>query len=220
MGREQCGGGSGSAGGGSSGVLLLPVFPGPRHAFYGCGMGLGMKSWEGLPREIAAPEVPLREAFEEIRARGGLAVYKDLGGGKQVDIRRDILSLFPRLEKTGFYPQGSGTARLYAATELPYDTVAGPAYDVIALDGSAAAEQLWFNLLNQGYRVSVIGAGGGSLEGGRLPYGQTFVGRGGAAFAREGGRGHPPGAHGRQLRPRGLLQDSGARQGAGVGAAR
>lgn len=159
----------------SKDVLLLPVFPGPRHAFYGCGMGLGMKSWEGLPREIAAPETPLREAFEGIRARDGLAVYKDLGGGKLVDIRRDVFSLFPRLEKTGFYPQGSRRARLYAANELPYDTVAGPAYDVIALDGTAVAEQLWFNLLSQDYAVSAIGAGGGSLEGGRLPYGQTFV---------------------------------------------
>jgi len=130
-----------------------------------------------LPREIAAPEMPVAQAFEEIRARGGLAVYKDLGGGKLVDLRRDILSLFPRLEKKGIYEnaQGGGTARLYAANELPYDTVTGPAYDVIALDGSAAAEQLWFNLMNQGYHVSVIGAGGGSLEGGRLPYGQTFI---------------------------------------------
>jgi len=159
----------------SNEVLLLPVFPGPRHAFYGCGMGLGMKSWAGLPREVADPQVPLREAFEEVHARGGLVVYKDLNGGKKVDIRHDIFSLFPGLERTGFYPQDSSVARLYAANELPYDTVTGPAYDALALDGSAAAERLWFNLLNQGYTISVIGSGGGSLEGGRLPYGQTFI---------------------------------------------
>ena len=160
----------------SGDVVLLPVFPGPRHAFCGSAMALGLKGWDGLPVEIGAPETPLREVFEDIRARGGLAVYKDLNGGKRVDIRRDVFSLFPRLERTGFYPPGSGTARLYAANELPFDTVVGPAYEAIAFDGSPAAEQLWFNLLNQGYTLSVIGAGGGSLEGGRVPYGQTFVG--------------------------------------------
>ncbi|MCY3018102.1 MAG: hypothetical protein NTW87_03600 [Planctomycetota bacterium] len=160
---------------GVSGVLLLPVFPGPRHAFYGCGMGLGVKSWTGLPAEISVPETPLCEAFEEIRARGGVAVYRDLTGGRAVDIRRDVLMLFPHLMRTGFYAQPEGTARLYAANELPFDTVAGPAYDVLDFDGSPYAERLWFNLLNQGYMLGVIGAGGGSLEGGRLPYGQTFI---------------------------------------------
>lgn len=160
----------------SSEVLLLPVFPGPRHAFCGRGLGLGMRFWAGLPLEVGAPEVPLRDTFEELRARGGLVAFSELNGSQRVDIRRDILSLFPRLEKSGFYPQDSGTARLYAANELPFDTVTGPAYDVIALDGSPSAEHLWFNLLNQGYSLSVIGAGGGSLAGGRLPYGQTFIG--------------------------------------------
>jgi hypothetical protein len=88
-------------------VLLLPVFPGPRHPLYGCGLGLAMSSWDGLPREIGAPEVPLREGFEEIRARGGLGVFTGLNGGQKADIRQDILPLFPQLAKSDFYPPGS-----------------------------------------------------------------------------------------------------------------
>jgi hypothetical protein len=156
-------------------VVVLPVFPGPRHAFFGCAMGLGVTSWQGLPPAINAPETPLREAFEDIRARGGLGVYRNLAGGKTADIRRDILLLFPRLEQSNFYGAPTGAARLYAANELPFDTVAGPAYDAFCFDGSPSAERLWFNLLNQGYKIAAIGAGGGSLEAGRVPYGQTLV---------------------------------------------
>lgn len=158
-------------------LLILPALPGPRHAFHGCGLGLGIgaSALEVLPREFSQPELPLREAFEEIRARGGIAIYKELGGLKTANIKRDIFPLFPRLQQSDYYPAGSASARLYAANELMFDTVVGPAYDAISFDGSPAAEALWFNLLNQGYSVSVIGAGGGSLEGGRVPFGQTFI---------------------------------------------
>lgn len=44
-----------------------------------------------------------------------------------------------------------------------------------ASTGSEAAEAIWFNLLNQGYSVPIVGAEGGSLEAGRPPFGQTFV---------------------------------------------
>ena len=156
-------------------MVLLPVFPGPTHAFYGCGMGLGVKSWDELPRQISLPETPLRDSFEAIRDAGGLAVYKNLAGLSNANIKHDIFTLFPRLEQTGYYADPSGSARMFAASELPFDTVVGPAYDLFAFDGSALAEQLWFNLITQGYPVSVIGAAGGSLEGGRVPYGQTFI---------------------------------------------
>ena len=156
-------------------VLVLPSFPGPRHAFHGTAMGLGITSWQGLARETSLPEIPLRDAFDEIRARGGLAVFKDLTGQKTVDIRRDILSLLPRLEQSNYFGRSSGNVRLYASNELAFDTVAGPAYDAIAFDGSPAAMKLWFNLLNHNYQIAAIGAAGGSLEGGRIPFGQTFI---------------------------------------------
>jgi len=156
-------------------VLVLPSFPGPRHAFHGTAMGLGITSWQGLARETSLPEIPLRDAFDEIRLRGGLAVFKDLTGQKTVDIRHDILSLLPRLEQSNYFGRSSGNVRLYAANELAFDTVTGPAYDAIAFDGSAAAMKLWFNLLNHSYQVAAIGAAGGSLEGGRIPFGQTFI---------------------------------------------
>ena len=156
-------------------MLLLPVFPGPRHAFCGCGMGLGMKSYDNLPEEIASPETPLRESFDEIRSRGGVAVFKTPNGLRNADIRRDIVSLFPQLEKSNFYHGAIGNARLYAGAELPFDTITGPAYDALSFDGSDASERLWFNLISQGYRIGVIGASGGSLEGGQIPYGQTFI---------------------------------------------
>jgi hypothetical protein len=156
-------------------VLVLPAFPGPRHAFHGTAYGLGVTSWQGLAREGSLPEVPLRDGLEEIRARGGLAVFKDLTGQKTVDLRRDILALLPRLEQTNYFGRTNGNVRLYASNELAFDTVTGPAYDAIAFDGSPAAMKLWFNLLNHSYQIAAIGAAGGSLEGGRIPFGQTFI---------------------------------------------
>ena len=159
----------------SAKVLLLPLFAGPEHPFHGCAMGLGVRSVKGLPAEISDPEIPLRETFEDIRARGGLGVFSLLGGLRTVNIRTEIFPLFPRLEAANYFGTDDGSARLYGAFELPFDTVAGPAYDLLAFDGSQQAERLWFNLLDHGYPVSIIGAGGGSLEGGRIPYGQTFI---------------------------------------------
>ena len=157
-------------------VLLLPAINGPRHPFFGCAFGLGLRSVKGLPAEISEPEVPLRESFEEIRARGGLGVYTQLDGQRSADIRSGIIPLFRRLEESHYFgAQPEGTARLYAAVELPFDTVAGPVYDLLAFDGSEEAEKLWFNLLDHGYPISIIGASSGSLEGGRIPFGQTFV---------------------------------------------
>jgi hypothetical protein len=158
----------------SDDLFLLPVLPGPRHAFHGIGCGLGVSSVQDFSLEVTAPEVPLREGFEEIRSRGGLAVYKQLRGLRNADIRREILPLFPRLEELQFFGKNEGSVPLFAANELPFDTVTG-SYDLLAFDGSPEAERLWFNLLGHGYPVSIIGAGGGSLEGGHIPSGQTLV---------------------------------------------
>ncbi len=156
-------------------VLLLPVFRGPEHPFHGTAMGLGMRTSKGLPSELSDPEIPLRETFEEIRARGGLSVYSNLGGTRVANIRSEIFPLFPRLEASNYFGTNDGLAHLYAANELPFDTVAGPAYDLLEFDGSEQAERLWYNLLDHGYSVSIIGAGGGSIQGGRIPFGQTLI---------------------------------------------
>ena len=156
-------------------VLLIPVFPGPRNLFNGAGSGFGVTSWEGLKATSAMPEVPLREAFDGIRARGGLAVIKSLSGVRTASIEREILPYYGRLKDSHFFDGNTSTqAHMYGAAELPFDTVTG-AYDVLAFDGSDDMEAVWFNLLNENAPVRVIGAGGGSLEGGRIPFGQTFL---------------------------------------------
>lgn len=156
-------------------VLVLPVFPGPRNRFNGSGMGLGVTSWDDLKADLTQPEIPLREGFENIRARGGLAVFTELKGTRAANIERDIFPVYTRLKDSDYFGRAHRRdAHLFAANELPFDTVTG-AYDLLAFDGSDAAEAVWFNLLNEGAPVRVIGAGGGSLEGGRIPYGQTFV---------------------------------------------
>jgi hypothetical protein len=159
----------------SDDLFLLPVLPGPRHAFHGIGAGLGVSSVRNFPLEVTAPEIPLREGFEEIRSRGGLAIYSQLSGLRNAEIRKEIFPLFPRLEQTNFFGRVDGTVPLFAANELPFDTVTGPSFDVLAFDGSQEAERLWFNLLGHGYPISVVGTGGGSLEGGHAPFGQTLI---------------------------------------------
>ena len=160
----------------SPNLMLLPVMNGPRHPFYGCAMSIGMRSMKGISAEISAPEIPLRESFEEIRSRGGLGVFTQLNGLRTANIRSEIIPLFPRLEQSRYFGnQLEGATRLYAASELPFDTVVGPVYDTMTFDGSEMAEKLWFNLLNHGYPVSIIGAGNGSLEGGHIPFGNTFI---------------------------------------------
>jgi len=156
-------------------VLLIPVFPGPKNLFHGVGAGLGVTSWDGMRATSALPELPLREGFEAIRARGGLAVFKSLTGMRSASIDAEILPLYRRLKEKDYFSGTTGSqARLYSGAEFPFDTVTG-AYDVLAFDGSDEMEAVWFNLLNEGAPVRVIGAGGGSLEGGRIPFGQTFL---------------------------------------------
>lgn len=159
----------------SRGVLLLPVFPGPQHAFCGSAQGVGMRTWAGLPVCLSDPRQGLRDAFEQIRECGGLAVYAELAGRRSIVPARDVLPVFPRLSKDGFLLPSDASALLYAPAELPFASVAGPAYDALAFDGSEAAQALWFNLLDEGYAVPALGSGGGSLEGGQAPFARTFV---------------------------------------------
>ncbi len=156
-------------------VLLLPVFPGPRNLFQGAGFGLGVTSWDGLKATMAMPEAPLRDGFEAIRSRGGLAVFKDLNGTRTASIENEILPYYRRLKDNNFFNgTNASQAHLFGAAEFPFDTVTS-AYDVLAFDGTDSMETVWFNLLNENAPVRVIGAGGGSLEGGRIPFGQTFL---------------------------------------------
>jgi len=155
-------------------VVLLPVLNGPRHLFSGCAMGIGMKSCADMVVERTRLNEPLRESFEEIRARDGLAVYTDLIGRQRVG-KRDLLSLLPSLEKSYIQDLPEGSFRLYGAAELPHCTVTGPAYDLLEFDGQPWTEKIWFNLLENGYRIPIVGAGTGSLESGRLPFGQMLV---------------------------------------------
>jgi hypothetical protein len=157
------------------GLLVLAEFPGPQHSFCGTALGIGVRNWTGLPHYLGDPRKPLADCLEAFRQDGALAVFAELQGRRAVDPREALQGYFQRLVEQGFYLAQDRCARLYAPAELPYATVAGPAYDVLAFDGSETAEEIWFNLLNEGYPIPVIGAAGGSLEGGRLPFGQTFI---------------------------------------------
>ncbi|MCW8131330.1 MAG: hypothetical protein KIS92_13355 [Planctomycetota bacterium] len=159
----------------SRGLLALPAFPGPQHPFCGSGFGVGMQAWKEIPRHLSDPRSPLRDGFDEIRRTGGLAVFTELGGRASVDPRKSITPLFPRLLRDGIFTPEDATALLYAPAELPFDTISGPAYDALAFDGSESAEALWFMLLNEGYAIPVVGPGGGCLESGTAPLGQTYV---------------------------------------------
>jgi hypothetical protein len=61
----------------------------------------------------------------------------------------------------GIYPLEEGKFISNLAQELPYDTVAGPTYDTIDIlmqteerKANEKAQQLWFTLLNEGYRIA------------------------------------------------------------------
>ena len=166
---EHCNGAS------DDNLLLLPVFRGPRHIFHGCALGLGVTSCRDLRQEMNAPEIPLFDSFEEIHACGGLAIFTQLKGWSDSDLQSQLFPLFPALKESNYYGRSNGSARLYSASELVYDTLIGPTYDALAFDGSELAERLWFNLLNNGYTIPIVGAVGGSLEAGRVPSGQTFI---------------------------------------------
>lgn len=157
------------------GQLVLATYGGPEHPFCGSALGLGMTSWQDLPRKLNDPHQPLRDWFGELRQHGGLALYTELCGRRTVDPREAIIPVLPRLVEEGFYVKDDAHARLYAPTELLFDTVAGASYEGLVYDGSEIAEAIWFNLLNQGYAVPAVGAGGGTLEQGRVPFGQTLL---------------------------------------------
>lgn len=157
------------------GLLVLSNFPGPRHSFCGCALGVGVTDWGGIPRYMGDPRQPLMDCMDALRQGGGLTLFSELRGGRAVNVRSQLAGYFQRLRDYGYFEDSDTTSLLYAPAELPYDTVAGPMYDALAFDGSEAAEAIWFNLLNQGYPIPIVGAEGSSLEAGRPPFGQTFV---------------------------------------------
>ena len=157
------------------GIRLLANFPGPQHSCCGSIIGVGLREWGGLPRYLGDPRRSLIDYLEAMRQAGGLTLFTELSGRRAVNPRTALRGYFERLQGYGFFDKRDKTAMLYAPAELPYATVAGPMYDVLAFDGSSATEAIWFNLLNQGYAIPAIGSQAGSLEGGRAPFGQTFV---------------------------------------------
>jgi hypothetical protein len=156
-------------------LLLLPTFPGPSSLFSGCALGVGLSDWRGLPRYLMSPRESLRDYLEETRKRGALAVFGSPLGSGRLDLKAPGSPRFKSLRETGFLlPEDAGLQQ-FAGGELPYATLTGPAYDALAFDGSETAEALWFNLLNEGFRLSIIAARGGSLKAGRAPFGDTLL---------------------------------------------
>lgn len=155
-------------------VLVLPVFASTRHAFSGTAMGLGVESWGDLQDELNDPVIPLRDSFDLIHAQQGLAVFSDVTKRKTVSIEKGGNPLLKSLKENGYFPSTAEKANLQMPAELPFDTITA-GYDLLSFDGSNECESLWFNLLNEGAPVQIVGSGGGSLEGGRIPFGQTFI---------------------------------------------
>lgn len=65
----------------------------------------------------------------------------------------------------GIYPVEEKKFVSNMAVELPFDTVAGPTYDTIDVlmqahesAANGCAQQLWFLLLNKGYRIAASGS--------------------------------------------------------------
>jgi len=150
------------------GYVVLPAVAAPRNPFCGSALGIGMEKWNDFPPFINDPKQPLRDYFDDIRARNGLAVFTDLHGRRSAEIQKELLPIFPTL-KNSFYKTDDQTAVLYGPAELPFDTVTGVAYDALAYDNSEQSRMLWFTLLNMGYRIPIVPAGEGSLEGGHIP---------------------------------------------------
>ncbi|MFH0911221.1 MAG: hypothetical protein V1918_06940 [Planctomycetota bacterium] len=60
------------------------------------------------------------------------------------------------------FSEGGRKAWARAASAFVYATVAGPLYDALDLTGGAFPEEIWFFLLNRGYRPIALGGGPGS----------------------------------------------------------
>jgi len=126
---------------------------------FGRVLGLGLTDWRRIDRYSTRLGYPNSLACGEIRRQGGVAIYTDLTVAEPIEMRR-----WPRdqwgSERAAYY-KAAGIAYGRMASELPFDTVAGPLYDAVALSGSEADERVWFRLLNEGYRVTAVGGGGG-----------------------------------------------------------
>jgi len=140
---------------------------------YGRLLGLGLTDWRKIDRYATRLSYPNSLACGEIRRQGGVAIYGDLTLAEPVEMKRWPADQWGS-ERAAYY-RGAGIAYGRMASELPYDTVAGPLYDAVALSGSEADERVWYRLLNEGHRVTAVGGGGGSLESGDAPAETTLV---------------------------------------------
>ncbi len=137
---------------------------------YGRLVGLGMKDWRTVSRYASSLLYPNSLAAGEIHRQGGLAIYANPSQARAMETAS--AGIGPGMRE---YYRGVGTAWEGLASELPFDTVAGPLYDAVEITGSEADERVWFRVLTEGFRVPAVGATGGSIEAGDIPAERTIV---------------------------------------------
>ncbi|MCX7805727.1 MAG: CehA/McbA family metallohydrolase [Planctomycetota bacterium] len=148
------------------GLLAIPCPSIGSHPIYGWAFAFGAGDMEGMPPPAVSSLTPPATLFEEARARGGLVVRVRIGG----DTAAEAGAVLPSLPRTlRDFCNGAGALRVGMASSLPLETVLGPVYDAIELDGSEDAEELWFRILDLGYRVPALAASGARLSMGEPP---------------------------------------------------
>ncbi len=150
----------------SDGFIAIPCPSIGSHPVYGWAFAFGAGDLSGMPPPAISSLTPPVAIFEEVRVRGGLVVRARLGGDATAEAE-GVLPMLPQALRD-FYG-GAGTFRIGLASSLPLETVLGPAYDAVELDGSEDAEELWFRILDLGYRVPALAASGARLGMGEPP---------------------------------------------------
>ena len=110
-----------------------------------------MSAWD---YEREKPSTPNFESHRLIHALGGIVSYT-----------HPCRWWWGRWGGKGSYPLEEAKFISNLAQELPYDTVVGPTYDTIDIlmqpherAANERAQQLWYMLLNQGYRIPATGS--------------------------------------------------------------
>jgi len=113
-----------------------------------------------------APAPGPRDPAGSVLATPDFGFYLDCGRPRSVNPWRDLVPWRPDLKD--FY--GSlREATVGLAPRMYYECLAGAPAGGFELDGSEAAERLWFALLNEGWRVPALAGSRGALSDGECP---------------------------------------------------
>lgn len=120
------------------------------------------------------PEWPNFKTITEVKKQGGVAIYKSLAQEKLLDPKYDILLTHPALKP--FY-KNTTSAIGGIPPELPFDLLAGIPPDAIGIAPKDEAFEIWFDLLNAGYRIPTVLVETKSISEGAMPKERVFIKR-------------------------------------------